>query len=127
MESNNISKVELVKKRGFWLSAFLILMFIANPLTAFTYFSNPDMIIQAYPKMTAGILYFMGAMSIVNVILAVGIWMWKKWGVFGFYGVVVIAFCINLYVGLGIAGSLVGLIGAVIIFFTTKNRWEHFV
>lgn len=126
METNDISEIEVVKKRGFWLTAFLILMFIANPFTAFTYFSNPEMIIQAYPKMTTGILYFMGAISIVNLVLAIGVWMWKKWGVFGFYGVVVIAFCINIYVGIGIVGSLSGLIGAVIIFFTTKNRWEHF-
>jgi len=101
-------------------------MFIANPLTAFTYFSNPEIIIQTYPKITAGLLYFMGVMAIVNVILAVGIWMWKKWGVFGFYGVVTMAFVINLYVGLGIANSLMGVVGAVLIFFTTKNRWEHF-
>ena len=126
METNDISEVEVVKKRGFWLSAFLILMFIANLFTAFTYFSNPEMIIQAYPNMTKGILYFMGAMSIVNIILAVGVWMWKKWGVFGFYGVAVIVFCINIYVGIGIIGSLSGLIGIVIIFFTTKNRWENF-
>jgi len=37
----------VAKERGFWLSAFLILMFIANPFTAVTYFSKPDMIIQA--------------------------------------------------------------------------------
>lgn len=126
METSEATEEKVIKKRGFWLSAFLILMFIANPFTAFIYFNNPEMIIQAYPKMASGLLYLMGAMCVVNVVLAGGIWMWKKWGVFGFYTVVVIAFCINMYVGLGITGSLTGLVGAVIIFFTTKKRWEHF-
>lgn len=126
METSSIVEEQSPKKRGFWLSAFLIFMFIANPLTAFTYFSNPEAIIQVYPKVTIGMLYFMGVMAIVNVVLAAGIWRWKKWGVYGFYCVVATAFCINLYVGLGLAGSLMGLMGAVIIFITTKKRWEVF-
>ena len=70
METTEVSKIEVIKKRGGWLSTFLVLMFIAIPITAFVYFSNPEMIVQAYPKMTFGILNFMGAMAILNVILA---------------------------------------------------------
>lgn len=101
METGNIAE-QSPKKRGLWLSAFLILMFVANPLTALTYFSNPEVITQAYPKMTIGIVYFMGVAAIVNVVLAAGVWNWKKWGVYGFYGVAAIAFFINLHVGLGV-------------------------
>ena len=126
METKEFSEVEVVKTRGFWLSAFLILMFIANPVTAFTYFSSSDVIIQAYPKITITMIYFLGSMTVVNVVLAIGVWNWKKWGVYGFYIVAAIALCINLYIGVGIAGSLSGLIGAVIMYFATKNRWEYF-
>lgn len=114
------------KSRGFWLGAFLILMFIANPIAAFSYFTNPDLLIDVYPKATIGIIYFLGIMCLGNVILAALIWSWKKIGVYGFYFIVAIAFAINLYIGLGITGSFVGLIGGVIIFLTTKKRWEHF-
>jgi hypothetical protein len=126
MESVETTNQASEKKRGFWLSAFLILMFIANPFTAFTYFTNPGVIIDAYPNATIGILYFLGFMSICNIVLAALIWAWKKIGVYGFYAVVAIAFATNLYIGLGIVGSLTGLIGGVIIFFTTKKRWAHF-
>jgi len=116
----------LEKKRGFWLTLFLVLMFIVNPLTAFTYFTNPEMVLQASPSMTVGMLYFLGVVAMVNVIIAAGIWMWQKWAVFGFFAIAAIAFCINLYIGIGIIPSLTGLIGPIIIYFTTKKRWEHF-
>ena len=120
-----ITPVE-VKKRGFWLSAFLVLMFIANPLTAFAYFVNPEAIKQVYPSLTIYILYFMGLLAIINFGLSIAIWTWKKVGVYGIYTTMALAFCINIYAGLGFASSLMGLIGAVLIYFTTKNRWEHF-
>ena len=114
------------KKRGFWLTLFLVLMFVVNPLTAFTYFTNPEMVLQASPEMTVGILYFLGVIATINVAIAAGIWMWKKWAVFGFFAIAAIAFCINLYIGIGIIPSLTGLIGPVIIYLTTKSRWQHF-
>ena len=114
------------KKRGFWLTTFLVLMFVVNPLTAYTYFTNPEMVLQASPGISIGILYFLGIIAVVNVAVAAGVWMWKKWAVYSFYGIAAIAFCINLFIGIGIIPSLVGLIGPAIIYFTTKSRWEHF-
>ena len=114
------------KKRGFWLTLFLVLMFIVNPLTAFTYFTKPEMVLQASPEMTVGTLYLLGVFATINVAIAAGIWMWKKWAVFGFFAIAAIAFCINLYIGIGIVPSLTGLIGPVIIYLTTKSRWQYF-
>ena len=118
--------IEVEKSRGFWLSAFLVLMFIANPLTSFTYFSNPDLVVNAFPKATNEIIYFMGFMGVVNLLLAIAIWRWIKWGIYGFYISIAIAFSINLYLEIGIVSSLIGLVGGVLIFFTTKKRWQHF-
>jgi len=50
----------------------------------------------------------------------------EKVGIYGIYGSMALAFLINLYIGIGIVGSLTGLIGVVIIYFTTKNRWQLF-
>jgi hypothetical protein len=101
-------------------------MFIANPFTAFTYFGNPVAIIQVYPTLSRPLLYFMGGMAILNIALAIAIWTWKKAGVYGLYISMGLAFCTNIYIGLGLFPSLMGLIGAAIVFFTTKSRWEHF-
>jgi len=126
MENTEVEAVGIEKKRGFWLSAFLVLMFIANPLTSFTYFSNPDLIVSSFPKATTEIIYFMGFMAIVNLFLAIAIWRWVKWGVYGFYISISIAFVINMYLEIGMLGALAGLLGGVLIYFTTKKRWQHF-
>jgi hypothetical protein len=125
-EQEKKQEEQIEKKRGFLLTFFLVLMFVVNPLTAFTYFTNPEMVLQASPELSVGILYFLGIISIVNVAVAAGIWAWKKWAVYGFFGIAAIAFCMNLYVGIGVMPSLIGLIGPIIIYFTTKSRWGHF-
>lgn len=126
MDASEVIEKEEDKKRGFGLTLFLVLMFIINPITAFTYFTQTEMIIELTPSLSVGMLYFLGVAAIANVALAAGIWVWKKWAVFGFYSVGIIAFGANLYIGIDIVSALVGLIGPAIIYFTTKSRWEHF-
>lgn len=123
---NEINEKEIKKVRGIGLTIFLVLMFIVNPVTALTYFTQTEMIIELTPSLSVGILYFLGAVAVANVVLAAGIWFWKKWAVFGFYGMGLIAFCANLYIGISVASALVGLIGPAIIYFTTKRRWDNF-
>jgi len=126
MENSEVMEPVESKKRGWLLSAFLVLMFIANPFTAFSYFANPEAIIQIYPTLSESLIYFMGLLALLNFVLAIAVWSWKKVGVYGIYITMALAFCINIYVGLGLVSSLMGLIGAIIIFFTTKSRWGHF-
>ena len=65
-------------------------------------------------------------MSVINFAIAVGIWSWKKYAVYGMYASVAIAFVINIYLGIGIVGALFGLLGGLLIFLTTRNRWQWF-
>lgn len=129
METNELTaglEEAEVKKRGFWLTAFLILAFIANPVTAFAYFFNPELIVDLYPKSSVVLVYMLGIMCIVNFVLAIGIWNWKNWGILGFYAVAATAFFVNLYIGLGIGGSLGGLVGIVWLVLATRKKWTLF-
>ncbi len=123
---DNVKEAEAQKQRGFWLSAFLIVMLIANTLTAYLYMTNPELVMGLYPRATATVLYLLAVIACINVILAIGTWAWRKWGVIGFYISIIIVFIINLYVGVGFLASMPGLVGGAIIFFTTKKRWQHF-
>lgn len=114
------------KKRGFWLTAFLILMLIANPISALTYFTSPQLIRVAYPDATTGLIYLLGFLCLVNVLLAVLIFAWKKAGVYGFYSIAVLALFLNVYIGAGILGMIGGLLGVAVIYATTQKRWMHF-
>jgi len=125
MEPEEPKMIE-TKKRGFWLTAFLLLMSIANLFTGFVYFSNPQVIIEAYPSIPEGLVYAMGLLAAINFILAVAIWRWRKIGIWGFYASATLAFCINIYIGLGITNSLVGLIVVLIIYLTTRKKMHLF-
>jgi hypothetical protein len=50
LEVTHAENNEIEKKRGFWLSSFLVLMFIANPFTSYTYVSNPESITSLFPN-----------------------------------------------------------------------------
>ena len=126
MESPDSDQLEQPKVRGPWLTGFLILMFITNPLSALSWFVSPGAMMQLYPDLTFGIAYSMGSLAILNIILVIGVWMWKKWGFYGFCVSAAIAVVLNLYIGLGIAGSLSGLLGVAIVFFLIGKRWHHF-
>ncbi|MFT7491066.1 MAG: hypothetical protein ACI80S_000648 [Pseudohongiellaceae bacterium] len=124
--ANKAKAAGVKKQRSCWLSAFLILMLIANALTAYIYTTNPELVMGLYPRATATVLYLLAVIACINVILAIGIWAWRKWGVIGFYISIIIVFIINLYLGVGFLASMPGLVGGAIIFFTTKKRWQHF-
>ncbi len=90
-------------------------------------FLNPDMIITAFPKTSLGVVYLLGGVSLFNVFLAISIWMWKKIAIYGFYAVVIFGVLMNLYIGVGLIGSLSGLMGGIILFLVTKNKMQYFV
>ena len=102
-------------------------MMVINLFSVFVYFLNPDMIITAFPNIPSGLVYFLGAVSLFNVFLAISIWMWKKLAIYGFYIVVILGVLMNLYLGLGLIGSLSGLMGGIILYLVTKNKMQYFV
>lgn len=120
---NSMVAVIEERKRGFWLTAFLVLMVIANALSVFVYF----VIITAFPKISLELAYLLGSVCLFNVFLAINIWMWKKLAIYGFYIVVIFAVLINLYIGLGLIGSLSGLMGGMILFLVTRKKMQYFV
>jgi hypothetical protein len=125
LETASIKEPE-IQRRGFWLSAFLILVLIANALTAFSYATNPELVMSLLPQANNLVTYLLALIAFINVILATAIWSWKKWGVIGFYIGVVVVFSVNLYLGLGFLASMPSLVGGVIIYFTTKKCWRRF-
>jgi uncharacterized membrane protein len=114
------------KNRGCGLSGFLILMIVANSLTVYVYMTNPEVVTSLYPQKTHTAVYLLVFIACINVILAAAIWAWKKWAVYGLYASIIIVFGINIYLGIGLLGSLPGFVAGLIVFFTTKKRWSHF-
>jgi hypothetical protein len=63
-----------------------------------------------------GILGFIGCFGILNVIFAIAIFKFKKWGFYVFCASAAIVFVINLSAGISLINALIGLFGIVVLF-----------
>ena len=113
------------RDRGGCLTAFLVLMMIANPLVGLMYVVTGDTIKRtlhapdwAIPVLTIA--------SLVNFACAVGIWKWKKWGVFGAVAMAAIGLVVNFTIGIQPMQAIFGLVGPAILIALVSKLWKKF-
>ena len=111
-------------KRGGCLTAFLIVMLIANPLVAIYYFVAGSTVSQSLPNLPEWTVPALGIIGIANFAFAVAIWKWKKWGMYGFVISAGITFLINA-IGINILTALFGLIGVALLAFLLRQVWSQ--
>jgi len=104
------------KKRHGCLTAWLILMIIANSLAALMYLFGTEMVRRALPNLPGWTFPVLVVFSLFNVVCAVFLFQWKKWAFYGFCLSAAVALVVNMTVGLGILRSLLGLIGVLLLY-----------
>jgi hypothetical protein len=106
------NQVPAQKHRHGCLAAYLVFMIVANSVTALTYvllsFKDIHMPRWAFPVLTVG--------GIFNVVCAIALFRWKKWGFWGLAASAVTIFFINLSLGLGTGRALLGFLGLPILY-----------
>jgi hypothetical protein len=112
--------------RGGCLTAFLILMMIANSVAVMVYLFLGDLIRRQPPHPPAAAIPLLGVACAANVVFAIATWRWKKWGVYGFVGMSVVAFIGNVLMGTALLNTLFGLLGPVILWLLIRQRWADF-
>lgn len=120
---------DVEKKRGALLTLWLALMLIANAGTAVYYLLFGSTVasslsaigISSVPSWT---IYALGVVAIVNVVLTIFLFMWKKWAFYGYAAITVAVFVINIIIGLGYS-SLIGLIGIIILYLILRSKWSY--
>jgi hypothetical protein len=108
--------MEQGKSRHGCLMAWLILVLVANSASALIYLMGKSMVLEQMPNAPGWIFPALIVFSLFNLICAIALLKWKKWGFWGFCVSSIAALIINLSVGLGIAPSLGGLFGVVILY-----------
>ena len=104
------------KKRGTFLTVWLILILIANVAIALFY---------AALSFTSDIYTLFAIISFFNVSFTVALFRWDKWGFYGFCGSTVVTFIINLILGAGLT-SVLGFVSIFILYIAMKPKWEYF-
>lgn len=105
------------KKRHGCVTAWLILMIIANSFSAIAYLFLGEMIRDTLPQdISQSMMYILALLGIANLIFAIMLFKWKKWAFWGFVATSIAAFGINMSLGLGIGSSLFGLVGIAVLY-----------
>lgn len=119
---------DLKVNRGLLLDIFLVLILVANLLVIFTAgFTNGKGGFDSWFPIDIGILYFFIAIRLINVILVILIWSWKKIGVYGIWFTSVF-FCFFNY---GSAESFnllyfADILIPIILSFLVYSKWSKF-
>ncbi len=104
------------KQRHGCLTAWLILMIVANSATALMYLLGSQAIKQTYPDAPGWAFPVLIVFAIFNLVCAIALFKWKKWGFWGFCVSSIVALVVNLSIGLGIGTSAGGLIGVALLY-----------
>lgn len=117
METTETNLTPPNKQRHGCVTAWLILMIVANSLVALMYLLANDMIQENLPEpISDTMLYLLAVVGICNVVFAVFLFKWKKWAFWGYVGSAAAALAINLSAGLGVGQSLAGLLGIAVLY-----------
>ena len=114
MENLN-ENVTTQKSRHGCVTAWLIFIIAVNSIVACIYVFANDVISDSLPDDYQFIIILQGIISIANIVFAVMLFQWKKWGFWGFVISSAILFIVNLSTGVGIGQSVAGLAGVFIL------------
>lgn len=104
------------KERHGCLTAWLILMILANGFTALVTPLSVASIQETLPNFPTWVVWPITLIAVLNVAYAVALFNWKKWGFYGFVLNAVLAFGLNLYAGIGIPQAIIGLFGIAVLY-----------
>jgi hypothetical protein len=113
------------KQRHGCLTAWLILMIIANSLTSLAFFMGSQSVRLNFPMAPPWAFPVLGALGVINLVCAIALFKWKKWGFFGFAASSIVAFVVNLMVGVPILQALLGIVGFVVLFAVLQIGTEN--
>ena len=119
-----------LKLRHGCLTAFLILMIIANSIIALFYLFSGSTVAKAFPESSSWALPVLIIIGIFNVACAIALYQWKKWGFYGFTISSIITFIVNLIIGLNMFQSFVGFMGIAVLYWVLqmgkeKKGWDQ--
>lgn len=114
-----------VKQRHGCLTAWLTFIILANAFIAVILPLMPEQVQQEVPRLTNTLLAVVVALSVLNILFAIALLSWQKWGFYGFAANAVAAFGVNLWAGVGLLETLLGLAGVAILYLLLRLGGER--
>lgn len=105
-------------------------MLIANTATAISTPLMLSTIRQTAPNVSTRSVAIIVTAAIANIVFAIALFKWRRWGFYGFIATAIVALITNLSIGLGIGQSIFGLIGIPLLYWVmnmggANKAWPH--
>lgn len=120
VNKNQSHKKPVHKVRGFWLTAALVLMIVTGLAAAIFYNAAKTPQVDR-----TWILTMMVVANLLDVVAAIGIWLWKRWGTYVYLFATAIAFVAGL-ASVGMWASFYLILPAVIVGWLLRSKWDYF-
>jgi hypothetical protein len=104
------------KKRHGCLTAWLVLMIVGDSFSALMYLLGSGMIRKGLPNFPAWAMFALILFSVFNLVCAIALFQWRKWGFWGCCASSVVVLFVNLSIGIGTGQCLLGLVGVLILY-----------
>jgi hypothetical protein len=104
------------KSRHGCLTVWLVIIIIGSSLSALMYLFGSEIIRRTFPDTPGWTFIILIVLSLFNIVCAIALLQWKKWGFWGICASSIAAIIINIVIGLGIGYILSGLIGVVLLY-----------
>ncbi len=104
------------KQRHGCLTAWLVLIIVVNVIAALVYLVDGGAIVRDFPDFPLWALPVLILACVANIVFAVALFRWRKWGFSGFVATTVVAFVVNLALGLPPLQLITGLLSVALLY-----------
>lgn len=114
--------------RGGCLTSLLVVIAIGSAWMIPTLFtaSPSASVASRYPRLTVGLVRAYGVVGLLNIVLVVLVWRWRRVGVYGFATLSLAILAVNLYIGASWTEAVSGLTGPLMLVLLARQRWSQF-
>jgi hypothetical protein len=104
------------KQRHGCLTAWLVVIIVVNSVVALLYLFAGSAIASTFAISRGWAIPVLVIVSAANIGFAIALFLWKKWGFYGFVATSVLALAVNLAIGLNPVQAVFGLVGVAILY-----------
>ncbi len=104
------------KKRHGCLTVYLWLMVVGNSVVALIYLFGRETLEDRIPFLPGWALPVLAICAILNVVFAIALLRWKRWGFIGFIATAILTFVVNVNIRVGFFQAVLGLFGVAILY-----------
>ena len=112
------------KQHGLLLKIWLILMVIANIISALTYLLFNSTVSAYYPNMPSNLFYLYGLISIADVVFLGYLFNWKKWGFYALCATAAAIFIMNISIGIDMITAVFGFSSVFLLYLILRPKWN---